>query len=100
MPLFTLTCRDVPDSGALRGPNRPEHLEYLWSRDADIVVAGALMDPEGETPIGSHFVLDLSDVAAVEAFADGDPYARVGVFASREITRYRLAPPPPGSEPV
>ncbi len=95
MPLFTLTCHDVPGSSGLRGPNRPEHLEYLWSRHDVIVVAGALMDAAGETPVGSHFVLDLPDEAAVEEFADGDPFHRVGVFAERTIYRYRQAPPPP-----
>lgn len=95
MPHFVLTCHDIPDSAQLRAANRPVHLEYLFSRGGEVVLAGALLDESGQTPRASHFVLDLADEAAVHAFADGDPYHQAGVFARRELSRLRLAPPAP-----
>lgn len=95
MPMFVLTCHDIPDSAPLRAANRPAHLEYLWGRGAEVVLAGALMDATGETPRGSQIVLELPDEAAVQAFADGDPYHLAGVFARREVARLKLAPPAP-----
>ncbi len=81
--LFALICDDHPGALELRKANRPAHLDYL--RDTGVVAqAGALLDEAG-TPAGSLVVLDVPDRAAAEAWAQSDPYARAGLFASVAI---------------
>ena len=87
--LFSITCHDKPDHLALRMSTRPSHLAYLAPFAAGIVVAGPLLDAQGQ-PCGSAFVLDCADRAAAEAFAAGDPYAEAGLFAATTIFGFRM----------
>jgi uncharacterized protein YciI len=89
VPLFSLVCIDKPDSLALRQSTRPRHLDYM---DATGVVrlGGPLLDPQGESPIGSLLIVEADDLAAVEAFAAADPYAQAGLFERVEIRPYRV----------
>ena len=41
--------------------------------------------------LGSLLVIDAADAAAARAFADGDPFAKAGLFQSVSITRWRKA---------
>ena len=87
--LFTIICRDKPGSLDLRMTNRPGHLAYVDDVVADIVVAGPLLDAQGQS-CGSMFVIERADRQAAEAFAAADPYAKAGLFATTEINAYRL----------
>jgi uncharacterized protein YciI len=42
----------------------------------------------GETPVGSIFVIDAANRAAVDAFTRSDPYHVNGVWERVEINRY------------
>jgi uncharacterized protein len=50
------------------------HLDQAERYDVDVVTAGTLVADDGETPVGSVFVIDAKDRAAVEAFTCSDPY--------------------------
>jgi uncharacterized protein len=41
--------------------------------DLDVVTAGTLVADDGETPVGSIFVIDARDRAAVDTFTRSDP---------------------------
>ena len=41
------------------------------------------------TPQGSFYLVDVEDRAAAQAFIDGDPYVRNGVFGPITLTRVR-----------
>jgi uncharacterized protein YciI len=43
---------------------------------------------DGETPVGSIFVIDAADRAAVDAFTCSDPYHVNGVWERVTIHRY------------
>ncbi len=86
--LFAMICTDKPGSLALRQTNRPAHLDYLRSYEADLQFAGPLLDPEGN-PCGSLFVIEAADRAAAETLAAGDPYAKAGLFESTVIRPIR-----------
>ncbi len=45
--------------------------------------------------IGSLFIVDVADRAAAQAFSDNDPFTRQGIFAHREIRRWRWGVKPP-----
>lgn len=88
--LFVITALDRPGSLERRLQVRPAHLDYLRSQAARIKVGGPLLN-ESEQPIGSLLVIEADDRDAAEAFADGDPYRREGVFERVEIRAWRAA---------
>ncbi len=88
--LFTIACYDKPDHLALRMATRPAHIAYVGQFAADLVVAGAMLDDQGQ-PFGSLLVLNCPDRAAAETFAAEDPYAKAGLFGQTTILAYRLA---------
>ena len=80
---FALMAWDKPGALDLRMENRPDHLAYLT--DTGVVrQAGPFLDEDGK-PCGSLIVLDVPDMAAAQAWADGDPYARAGLFEAVRI---------------
>jgi uncharacterized protein YciI len=89
VPLFSLVCIDKPDSLALRQSTRPAHLDYMDATGL-VRLGGPLLDPQGESPIGSLLIVEADDLAAVEAFAAADPYAQAGLFERVEIRPYRV----------
>ena len=88
MPYYAIHCIDKPASLDLRMATRPEHLAYIGTAASDILVAGPLLDGEGQ-PIGSLLIIDFPDRKAAVAFAAGDPYALAGLFASVAVTAWR-----------
>ena len=89
--LYAIYCVDKPNSMDVRMANRPEHIEYLKSKEGQILMGGALLTEDGEGMLGSLLVIDAADAAAARAFADGDPFAKAGLFQSVSITRWRNA---------
>lgn len=92
--LFALRCRDKAGHLEMRKANRAAHLDYLGRHAEAIRLAGPLLDDGLSAPIGSLIVIDLPDLAAARAFADGDPYAQAGVFEAVDIAPFRQVLPP------
>jgi hypothetical protein len=65
------------------------HLDESSRYNVDIVTAGTLVADDGETPVGSLFVIEAKDRAAADAFRRSDPYAMNGVWESITIHSYR-----------
>ncbi|WP_299139885.1 YciI family protein [uncultured Tateyamaria sp.] len=80
--IFALMAWDKDGALDVRMENRPAHLDYLKGSDA-VRKAGPFLDADGK-PCGSLIVLELDDMAAAQAWADNDPYAKAGLF--REVT--------------
>jgi uncharacterized protein YciI len=75
-----LICTDKPGHLDVRKANREAHLAHI--RDTGVVeMAGPLLGTGGEME-GSLIVLDVPDLAAAEAWAAADPYAKAGLFQS------------------
>lgn len=90
---FVLYCVDKPGHGQVRADNRPAHLDYLKSKLDQIVIAGPMLDDDGESVLGSLLVIEAADRAEAEAFATGDPYAKAGLFESVTVKAYRKVLP-------
>lgn len=88
MPTFAIHCIDKPLQQELRAATRAEHLAYLENMLDSIVVAGPLLDEEGNA-IGTMLLMEFPDRRAAVAFAADDPYARAGLFASVAVTAWR-----------
>lgn len=84
---FALICHDKPGALALRMDNRADHLAYV-ERTGFVAQAGPLLDDDGGM-IGSLIILDVTDRAAAQAWADGDPYAQAGLFERVEIVAWK-----------
>lgn len=85
--MFCVMCLDKPDSNELRLANRQAHLEYVVAQDY-VQVGGPLIGDDGETMIGSMLLLNTDDRAKAEAFVDGDPYHKAGLFRQIEIHQW------------
>ena len=70
------------------GKGLPQVFVGTGSQTAGVVTAGTLLADDGETPVGSIFVIDAADRAAVDAFTRSDPYHVNGVWERVEINRY------------
>ena len=82
---FVIHC--LVRAGAL--PTRLDHYDdhkaYLTSTPVRIVVSGPLLADDGETMIGSLFLIEANDRATVDSFHQGDPFFRAGVWEKVEI---------------
>lgn len=90
---FLVTCIDKADEAALRRQTRAVHLEYMIAHQDLIVAGGPLRSADGAATIGSAFIIDLADRAAVDDFLADEPYARAGLFDSVTIVRIALMVP-------
>lgn len=85
--LIALIARDKPGALDTRKANREAHLAYI--ADTGVVAqAGPLLDDAGEM-CGSLVILDVADMAAAQAWADNDPYAKAGLFDSVELIAWK-----------
>jgi uncharacterized protein YciI len=64
------------------------HLDEASAHRVGIVTAGTLVADDGETPVGSVFVVEAEDRSAVDAFRRSDPYHVNGVWERVEIHSY------------
>lgn len=86
--LFALICTDKPGQLETRLSNRPAHLEFLDSLGGRLKAAGPFLGPD-DKPCGSLVIIDANDLAAAEAIAAADPYAKAGLFSSVEIRPWK-----------
>ena len=49
------------------------------------MLAGPFTEPDGQTMNGSLIVIEAASLEAAKDIAAGDPFAKVGLFASVEI---------------
>lgn len=80
---FALMTKDKPDALQLRLDNRAAHLAYIEETGV-VEMAGPLLDAECGM-CGSLIILELPDLAAAQAWAAADPYARAGLFAETTL---------------
>lgn len=79
------------EGGEARRRHRPDHLTYVEGQQHLIFYAGPLLE-EGRM-IGSLFIFDVPDRAALDAYMAGDPYFNPGIFETVEIYESRRMVP-------
>ena len=65
------------------------HLDESSKYGVQITTAGPLVAEDGETPVGSLFVVEAKDRTAVDAFTQSDPYHVNGVWQAVDVHYYR-----------
>jgi uncharacterized protein YciI len=88
MPHFALHCVDKPNSLELRMATRPAHVAHLQAQGDVIRLAGPYLDDNGDM-CGSLLLIEVDDLAAAQAFAAADPYAKAGLFERVEVRPFR-----------
>ncbi len=58
-----------------------------------MLLAGPFLSEDGERPVGSLLIMEYDDLDQARAFAEGDPYARAGLFESVTIRPFRKVLP-------
>jgi uncharacterized protein len=89
---FVIHAIDKPYNLEQRAKHYRDHRIHLdKSRDfaVDVMTAGTLVAENGETPVGSLFVLEAKDRAAIDAFLNSDPYHVNGVWETVHTHYYR-----------
>ena len=85
--LVALMAQDKPGALQTRMDNRAAHLAYIEETGV-VQQAGPLLDADDQM-CGSMIVLDVADMAAAQAWADGDPYAKAGLFQSVTLSQWK-----------
>jgi uncharacterized protein len=82
---FIVHCLD--HSGALpkRLANYDAHKAYLAKAPVKIVISGPLLAEDGETMIGSCFLIEAQDKASVVAFNAADPFHKAGIWQTIHV---------------
>jgi uncharacterized protein len=65
------------------------HLDYLHSQKGILVLSGATLSDDGKDYTGSLLIVNVGSRAAAQAFVDGDPFQKAGMFTNVKITRMR-----------
>jgi len=83
--LFVIQCIDKPGVAAVRAAHMQAHRDYTASTPIRIVLSGPLTDDDGDSVIGSFFLVDANDRAQVEQFQAADPLFQAGIWASIQV---------------
>ena len=79
-------CKDKPDHLQTRLDNRAAHLAYIQETGV-VEQAGPFLDADGKM-CGSLLILEVETMEAATAWAEGDPYARAGLFESVTLSHW------------
>jgi uncharacterized protein YciI len=81
---------DKPDAMILRAENTKANLAYLEQHGNSVMSRGPLLDDEGETCIGSVFMLDVKDMDAAHQFKNNMPFVICGLYQDIIFHRWRF----------
>ena len=89
--LFAIHALDKPGALPTRLAHYEAHKSFLSDTSAygvKIVMSGPLVADDGETMIGSLFLVEAENRAAVEAFNRADPFHAAGFWERVTITGF------------
>jgi hypothetical protein len=91
--LCIMICEDRPDSLDLRLATRTAHLAYIETIRAQVRLAGPMLSDDGNTMLGSVFIIETDDLDAARALNANDPYTLAGLFEKVTIRPFRQVVP-------
>ena len=84
---FAIMTTDKSGALQVRLNNRDAHLAYI-AETGVVEMAGPFLDADDQM-CGSLIVLDVADLAAAQAWAESDPYAKAGLFSDVRIQAWK-----------
>jgi len=91
MPLFAIHALDKPDALALRLEHYGAHRSYVEAAERGgvrVLISGPLQTDDGESMVGSLFIVEAEDREAVNSFTKDDPFQVFGVWGDVAVTRF------------
>lgn len=88
---FVVHAVDRPDALATRAKFyrlHRIHLDEAGAREVVVTTAGTLVAADGETPVGSLFILEARNRTVIDAFTASDPYHSNGVWERVDVHYY------------
>lgn len=85
---FVIHALDKPGALPTRLANYEAHKAYLAGATIKMLISGPLVAEDGETMIGSCFLVEADSKAEVLAFHDADPFKRAGVWEHVHINPF------------
>ena len=85
---FVIHALDKADALPIRLANYEAHKAYLAQAKVKTVISGPLVADDGETMIGSCFLIEADTKAEVLAFHDNDPFKAAGVWEHVHINPF------------
>jgi hypothetical protein len=82
---FVVHCLDRPGAQDLRQRLLQAHRDYLAAAPIRALVSGPLLADDGETMIGSFFLLEAASKEEVLAFQRADPLYRADLWAEIRV---------------
>lgn len=99
--LWIIYCEDRDDgAAAVRAALRDEHLAYLHAQENILVLSGAMLADDGVARLGSVFLVNLPNRAAVEGLMRDEPFRKAGLFKRVTISRMRKGQFNPSAAPA
>ena len=87
--LFIIHAIDKPGHLQVRMDNRPAHLDWTKTFADRIRVAGPMLAEDGETLVGSCFIMEGESVTELEMLFADDPYVKADLFETISIRPFR-----------
>jgi uncharacterized protein YciI len=85
--LWAISRVAAPDFAAKREQGMQPHIDYLRSQKNILVISGATTSDDGKQFVGSLLIVNVKTRAEAQAFVDGDPFTKAGMFTGVTITR-------------
>lgn len=85
--LWAISRVAAPNFTQNREKGLQPHIEYLQSQKNILVISGATTSDDGKQFVGSLLIVNVKTRAEVQAFVDGDPFTKAGMFTNVTITR-------------
>ncbi len=89
LQMFVCECIDGADAARLRKQSAADHHAYQGSIIDRYVAHGPLRSDDGQTLVGSLFIVEVEDRAAAEKLVGDEPMTKAGVFSDVRIFRWR-----------
>ena len=83
--LFAIHALDHEDGVSRRLDHYEAHKQYLASCGMKTVISGPLLSDDGETMIGSLFIVEADSKHDVVTFNQADPFAKANVWKEVRI---------------
>ena len=84
---FVIFCIDKPN--IVRDPSVMEaHIKYLNESSIDNIMSGPLTQDDGSGVIGSLYVVQAKNRAAIDEFQNNDPLAKAGYWETIEVRAF------------
>ena len=87
--LWAISRVAAPNFAEMREKSLQPHIEYLKSQKKILVLSGGTTSDDGNTFVGSLLIVNVGSRAEAQAFVDGDPFSKAGLFRDVRITRMR-----------